>query len=91
MCRVRIADINGVTCPTDTCQVKMVAEGPATFLGADNGDMADHTLYNIPERESRDGRCLFIVRKTGDPGRIRLHFSADGLKGKRFHSERRMG
>ena len=82
MCDITVTDAEGVTCPTDRYRVNLQTEGPANFLGADNGDMADHTLYSMPEREVRDGKCLFIVKKTGKPGRIKLHFSAQGLPDK---------
>ena len=81
LCHVKIIDKHGVICPTGSITVKLENIGPAVLLGADNGDLADHRLYCEPECQVRDGKSLFIVKRTGKSGVIKLKFSAEGLKG----------
>lgn len=60
---VWVCDKDSIPCPVSGDPVTVSFDENIRFIGADNGDMADHTLYVAPVREIRDGKCLFVFRK----------------------------
>ncbi len=72
-------DQKGVPCRVSGIRVCGDSTGPLEFIGADNGDMADHTLYSEPNRKLIDGKCLFVfrLRNEVEPGEI--IFNSEGL------------
>jgi beta-galactosidase len=78
---VRIVDANGVPVPRADPLVRFEVEGPGEIVATDNGDPTSFAPFPSPERKAFSGLCLAIVRsKPGQPGRIRVTASSDGLR-----------
>lgn len=78
---VRVTDADGLTVPRAGPRVRFHLEGPGEIVATDNGDPTDLEAFPQPERRAFSGLCLVIVRaRPGQPGEIRLHASAEGLR-----------
>lgn len=75
---VYVCDKNGTPCPVKGINIHAEFPEDITFIGADNGDMSDHTLLGLPERKTLDGKCLFVFKNEGLPREV--IFSARGLR-----------
>lgn len=69
-----------MTVPSARNLIRFTLEGAGIFLGADNGDLIDHSLYAAPERETRGGKCLAMIKTSRSRGHVRFTATADGLK-----------
>jgi beta-galactosidase len=56
-------------------------EGPATIAGVGNANPVSTESYQLPQRKAWRGKCLVVLKSTGQPGNIVLHASADELSG----------
>ena len=78
---VRVVDASGLTASRADNSVKFEIEGPGEIVATDNGDPTSFEPFQAPQRKAFNGLCLAIVRgKPGQPGRIQLTASSDGLK-----------
>jgi beta-galactosidase len=74
---VWVTDENSVPCPVSDFLIKTSYSENLKYIGADNGDMKDLSLFKNPYREVRDGRCLFVFQ--GKSGKV--EFTSAGLEG----------
>lgn len=77
---VSAVDEDGVLCRVSDIVIKVEYEGKIDFLGSDNGDLSDHSLYTEDSRVLRDGRCLFIFKRKFDNAPYKVIFKAVGLE-----------
>lgn len=77
---VDVTDENSNIVPDAANRVKFDITGPATLVGVDNGDSADHDSYKADNRKAFRGKVLAIVQSTKEAGQITVTASADGLK-----------
>lgn len=77
---VRVVDAGGLTVPRADNRLAFAIEGPGEIVATDNGDPTSFEPFQAPGRRAFNGLCLVIVRAIpGQPGRIRLTASSDGL------------
>jgi beta-galactosidase len=77
---VRVEDDEGNLCPLADDKIRFHIEGPGTIAGVDNGNSATTEPFQASERRAFGGLALVIVRPTrGQPGRIRVVATADGM------------
>jgi beta-galactosidase len=78
---VTVADKDGLMVPRADNRIHFDIEGPGEIVATDNGDPANFESFQSHDRKAFNGLCLVIVRgKSGQPGKIKLAASADGLK-----------
>ena len=78
---VTVTDPGGWHEPRASDRIRFEIEGPGEIVATDNGDPTSFESFQSHERNALNGLCLVIIRgKPGQPGRIRLTASADGLK-----------
>jgi beta-galactosidase len=76
-----VTDKVGVTAPRATNQIHFQIEGPGEIVATDNGDPTSFELFQSHDRNAFNGLCLVIIRgKTGNPGKITVTATADGLQ-----------
>ncbi len=59
--------------------VRFQIEGPGTIVGVGNANPVSLESCQSPERKCWRGRCLVIVKASGQPGKIILRATADRL------------
>jgi beta-galactosidase len=74
-----VIDQNGTIVPLKKHLVEFNIIGPVNIVGLDNGDLCSLEPYKGDSRETRDGRCLLVI-KAKDKGKIIIKTSASGLK-----------
>lgn len=78
---VTVTDKNGLTAPRADNRVHFDIEGPGEIVATDNGDPTSFDSFQSHDRKAFNGLCLVIVRANpGQPGKIKLTATADGLK-----------
>jgi beta-galactosidase len=78
---VTVTDHDGVTIPRAENRIHFDIDGPGEIVATDNGDPTSFELFQSHDRKTFNGLCLVIVRgKAGQPGKIKLSATADGLK-----------
>jgi beta-galactosidase len=78
---VRVVDDDGQLSPRANNRVRFDIQGPGQIVATDNGDPTSFVPFQSSEREAFNGFVLAIVRaKKGDPGRIVLTASSEGLR-----------
>ncbi len=65
-----IVDKNGILCPHANHLLEFNIEGPAKFLGVDNGDPLDLSPYNVNKRRAFRGKCLLMIQAAEDIGTV---------------------
>jgi len=76
-----VTDNSGWTVPRASDRIHFDIEGPGEIVATDNGDPTSLESFQAHDRKAFNGLCLVIIRgKPGQPGRIRVTASADGLK-----------
>jgi beta-galactosidase len=76
-----VMDNAGVIAPRADNRISFQIEGPGEIVATDNGDPTSLELFQSHHRKAFNGLCLVIVRgKPGEPGRISVRASGDGLK-----------
>ena len=73
-----LVDANGIVVPDDDRQIHVTVSG-GILLGMDNGDPADHTLYQNPIRATYRGLLYGVLRAPRTPGTLTLTLQADRL------------
>lgn len=78
---VAIEDKHGLLVPRSSNRVTFAIEGPGEIVATDNGDATSHEPFQQTDRAAFNGLCLVVVRsKAGEPGKITLKATAEGLK-----------
>ncbi len=78
---VRVMDKDGVIAPRASDRIHFEIGGPGEIVATDNGDPTSFELFQSHDRNAFNGLCMVIVRgKAGEPGRISLTATAQGLK-----------
>ncbi len=78
--RAVVTDDKGVRVPVQDAAVKFTVDGPGKVVATDNGKLDNHVPYPNPERTTKDGRVLALVRATDASGKITVTASANGLQ-----------
>ena len=73
-----IRDAEGTIVPRADNRVEFSVSGPGEVIAVDNGDASDSDSYQISSRRAFAGKCLAIVRATGE-GEIEVTASSAGL------------
>jgi len=76
---VKIVDALGREVPKAGNHVRFSLEGPGEIAGVDNGLQTSMEPFKASERDAFNGRCLAIIRSTGEPNVIRLQATSEGL------------
>ncbi|GAA0540659.1 glycoside hydrolase family 2 TIM barrel-domain containing protein [Chitinophaga japonensis] len=77
---VTLQDADGVRHPKAEDEIQFTITGPGTIAGVGNANPRSVESYQRPQRKAWQGRCLVIVRSTGQAGEIVVKAAADGLK-----------
>ncbi len=77
---VELTDEKGIRNPKEERLIKFEIEGEGKIVGVGNANPVSTESYQLPQRKAWQGRCLVIVKSTGNAGKIRLTASAEGLK-----------
>jgi beta-galactosidase len=76
---VELTDANGVRHPGADNLVQFEVEGPATLIATGNANPVSLESYTLPQRRAWQGRCLAIIKTTGNPGKIVVRASVNGV------------
>ncbi|NJN28343.1 MAG: hypothetical protein HC819_21415 [Cyclobacteriaceae bacterium] len=74
-----VIDSVGVIVPDQHIEIQFDVQGPAKTIGVDNGDLWSIESYTANYRETRDGRCLLVLKTNGE-GKITVTATGGGLK-----------
>ncbi len=74
-----VVDSAGVIVPGENFTVRFDVQGAAKIVGVDNGDLWSTEPYTGNQRETRDGKCLLVIKSTGK-GEIKVSATAAGLE-----------
>jgi beta-galactosidase len=77
---VTVADNAGLLVPRANNKISFDIAGPAEIIATDNGDATSFEPFQAKTHSAFNGLCLAVVRSTGQPGKIVLRATADGLK-----------
>lgn len=77
--KVEVVDAEGRRVPDARVQVKFSVKGAGEFAGQASAVPNEPASFQKPERETYEGRCLAIVRPTGESGTIELRAEAENL------------
>ncbi len=76
-----ITDVEGNLIPhASDIPVNFEISGVGEIAGVGNGNPAEMSSFQQPVKKTWHGRCLVIVRPTGQKGKINLKAKAEGLK-----------
>lgn len=75
---VRVVDDKGCWVPNASHLVKFTVTGPGKLIAVDSGNVVSTEPFQASERQTHQGRCLAIVRATGE-GKFTLKATAEGL------------
>jgi beta-galactosidase len=78
---VEVVDAAGRVHPTAENVLAFAVEGPGTLLAVGNSNPVSTERYAGDRRSAFRGRCLAVVKATGEPGEIRLRAESEGLAG----------
>jgi beta-galactosidase len=77
---VRVADVNGQTCPRAKDSLTFTISGPGEIVATDNGDPTNLIDFPSTTRTAFNGYCLAIIRgMAGQPGTIQLTAQSGSL------------
>lgn len=78
---VTLTDKAGQMSPRADNRIHFATEGPGEIAATDNGDPTSLESFQSPDRKAFNGLCLVIIRgHAGQPGKIKLTATADGLR-----------
>lgn len=77
---VELLDGNGIRNPKAEQLVKFEINGPAVIEAVGNANPMSVESYTLPQRKTWQGRCLVIVRTTGQKGNVTLKASVAGME-----------
>jgi len=76
---VEVADEAGNPVPDAAIPVRFTIHGQGELAAAGSADPSDAASFRAPVRKPYRGRCLAILRPSGQPGTITLRAMAEGL------------
>ncbi|MFW5755386.1 MAG: glycoside hydrolase family 2 TIM barrel-domain containing protein, partial [Tangfeifania sp.] len=76
---VEVLDENGNFVPNAGNMVQFSVEGNAEIFGVDNGNPVGHQPLKGEEIDAFNGKCLVVVKASGQSGDVTLTASAEGL------------
>ncbi|WP_298731589.1 glycoside hydrolase family 2 TIM barrel-domain containing protein [uncultured Chitinophaga sp.] len=77
---VELQDANGVRHPLAEQLVQFEISGPAVIEAAGNANPRSVESYTLPRRKTWQGRCMVVVRTTGEKGRVMLKALVQGME-----------
>lgn len=77
---VELLDSNGIRNPLAEQLVKFEINGPAVIEAVGNANPMSVESYTLPQRKTWQGRCMVVVRTTGQKGKVTVKASVDGMK-----------
>jgi beta-galactosidase len=78
--QVSVLDGNGVLVPNAADKVEFKVEGPGKLIAVGNANPRSVESFQKNARTAFLGRCLAVVKSTGEPGTITVTASTKGLK-----------
>jgi beta-galactosidase len=82
---VEVLDERGRLVPDAVVPVRFSMDGVATLAGVGSANPKDAASFRQPRRKTFQGRCLVVIRPTGNRGAIRLSAETEGLVGATVH------
>jgi beta-galactosidase len=76
---IELTDRNGVINPLAENEILFKIEGEGSLISVANANPVSTESYQLPRRKAWRGKCLAIVKSTGNPGSIRLTAFSEGL------------
>jgi beta-galactosidase len=76
---VEVVDEKGCMNPTADTNIFFTVQGAGEIAAVGSGNPTSAEPYRGNQRSAYRGRCVVVVRSTGQPGEIRLRAQADGL------------
>lgn len=77
---VELCDANGTLHPAAEDLVEFTIDGPAMIAGVGNANPVSLESFQLPRRKAWRGKCLVILRTTGETGPIKLTASVKGIQ-----------
>lgn len=77
---VEVVDASGRRVPNARISVRFTVTGAGELAAQGSGVPNEPASFRAPVRETYHGRCLAILRPSGNAGRITLRAEADGLE-----------
>jgi beta-galactosidase len=81
---VEVVDGKGNRVPGATIPVRFTITGAGELAATGSAAPDDASSFHVPLRKTYEGRCIAILRPTGDAGQITLQAEAAGLKAARI-------
>jgi len=77
---ITVTDAAGRPVPNASNLIRFTVEGPGVIEGVDNGNPVSTESFKAPYRRAYNGKCLLIVRSTGETGTINVKMEGEGLQ-----------
>ncbi len=77
---VEVTDADGNLCPLADDLITFSVSGAGLNVGVDNGCETSMERFKADCRRAFYGRCLLVVRNSGEAGKIKVTASAEGLQ-----------
>jgi beta-galactosidase len=77
---VNILDIENHFVPDASNRIRFKISGEATILAVDNGDPLNEESYGSGSRKAFNGKCLVIIKSSGNTGKLSLMAESEGLE-----------
>lgn len=77
---VSVVDQNGTLVPDADNLITFKVEGTGRLAAVDSADSYSHEPYQARERKAFQGKCLALLKATGDRGKIKLTATSPGLE-----------
>jgi beta-galactosidase len=77
---VEVVDRLGAVIPNAEVPIHFTITGAGELAATGSSAPNDASSFRVPLRKTYEGRCIAILRPTGDAGKITLKAEADGLK-----------
>ncbi|MCP4313558.1 MAG: glycoside hydrolase family 2 protein [Bacteroidetes bacterium] len=78
---VNIVDKDNNFVPDASNRLQFRVEGEAEIIAVDNGDPLNEESFDSSTRKTFNGKCLVILKSTGEAGKITLYAESEGLEG----------
>ena len=73
-----VVDANGILCPLADNTVNFSLTGPGVIAATDNGNLANHEIFNTPVRQSYHGKSIAIIKGNGS-GKVTVKAASAGI------------
>ncbi len=75
-----VTDENGLPCLNAINKIKFTVDGAGVIAAVDNADLASTESYGSKERWAYKGKCVAIIKASGNSGNIKITASAAELQ-----------